>query len=136
MEGFGALVKNSAHINFLEMKAVLFGLESLCRDLRVKHIRVESDNTTTVAYINAMGGIKSTVCNEMALQLWQKYLDQCMPPPRHKQQGCRRWSRNFDGFTEWPFNMRVFEDVSSKRGPSQNDLFVSRSNHKVPGYVS
>ena len=53
------------------MKAVLFGLESFCRDLRVKHIRVTSDNTTTVAYINAIGGIKSTVCNEMALQLWQ-----------------------------------------------------------------
>lgn len=69
--GLWSLGEKSSHVNFLEMKAVLFGLESFCRDLRIKHIRVESDNTTTVAYINAMGGIKSTVCNEMALQLWQ-----------------------------------------------------------------
>lgn len=31
--------------------------------------------------------------------------------------------------------MRVFEDVSSKRGPFQNDLFASGSNHKVQDYV-
>ena len=47
------------------MKAVLFGLDSLCRDLRVKHIRVESDNTTTVAYINAMGA-----SNQLFVMKW------------------------------------------------------------------
>ena len=45
------------HINYLESKAVLLGLKSLCSGTQNKHIRIQSDNTTTVAYLNAMGGI-------------------------------------------------------------------------------
>ncbi len=46
------------HINYLELKAVSLGLQSLCSDVTNKHIRILTDNTTTVAYINAMGGIR------------------------------------------------------------------------------
>ena len=88
-----------------------------------------------------MAGIKSTVCNEMALQLWQWscgrniWLSACHLAGTSNKVG-DGVSRNFDGSTEWPFNMRVFEDVSSKRGPFQIDLFASGSNQKVPSYVS
>jgi hypothetical protein len=34
------------------MKAVLLGLKSLCNKVTGKHVRVQSDNVTTVAYIN------------------------------------------------------------------------------------
>ena len=47
------------HIDYLESKAVLLGLKSLCSGTQNKHIRIQSDNTTTVAYLNAMDGIKS-----------------------------------------------------------------------------
>ena len=57
------------HINYLEMKAVLLGLKSLCPNAHNTHICVQSDNTTTVTYINAMGGVKSETCNDMALQI-------------------------------------------------------------------
>ena len=48
------------HINYLEMKAVLLGLKSLCpnaHDTHEGHICVQSDNTTAVTYISAMGGV-------------------------------------------------------------------------------
>lgn len=54
-----------SHIDYLEMKAVLFGLHSLCRNSIDKHIRIQSDNSTT----EAMRGAKSLDCNEMALQI-------------------------------------------------------------------
>ena len=54
---------------YLELKAIWLGLKSLCNNLRHKHIRIQSDNTTAVAYINAMGGIKSADCNNMARQI-------------------------------------------------------------------
>ena len=63
--------EQSSHINFLKMKAALVSLQSLCSSLKDQHIRIQCDNTTTVAYINAMGGIKSMACNDMALQIWQ-----------------------------------------------------------------
>ncbi len=59
------------HINYLELKAVLLGLKSLCSKCTATHIRVQSDNTTAVAYINSMGGIKSESCNDMASQIWE-----------------------------------------------------------------
>ena len=68
--GFWSLEEQIYHINFFELKAVLLGLKSLCDAFSEKHILVQSDNTTTVAYINAMGGIKSIPCNEMAIMIW------------------------------------------------------------------
>ena len=51
------------HINVLELKAVLFGLKSLCSHLRQIHIKVLSDNTTAVCAINNMGSCKSLLCD-------------------------------------------------------------------------
>ena len=53
--GFWGLEEQRYHINFLELKAVLLGLKSLCGAFSEKHILVQSDYTTTVAYINAKG---------------------------------------------------------------------------------
>ena len=63
------------HINYLEMKAVRLGLKSLCNNTTGKHVRVQSDNTTTVSYINEMGGIKSVLCNDMAQTIWAWCID-------------------------------------------------------------
>ena len=64
-----SLEEQGFHINYLELKVVWLGLKSLCYNLRQKHIRIQSDNTTAVAYINAMGGINSADCN-MARHIW------------------------------------------------------------------
>ena len=84
--GFWSLEEQRYHINFLELKAVLLGLKSLCGAFSEKHSVVQTDNTTAVAYINAMGGIKSIPCNEMATMIWdrclnQQHLAQCHPYP-------------------------------------------------------
>ena len=47
------------HINVLELKAVLFRLKRLCSHLRQTHIKVSSDNTTSVCAINNLGSCKS-----------------------------------------------------------------------------
>ena len=59
-----------------------------------------------------------------------------MPPPGTSNKVADGGSRNFDGSIEWPFNMRVFEDISGKWEPFQIDLFASKLNDKVPAYVS
>ena len=43
-------------IIFLELKACLLGVTALCTDLHHCHLQVQVDNTTTVFYINNMGG--------------------------------------------------------------------------------
>ena len=54
------------HINYLKIRAILVGLQSLCRDLSHAHIKIMSDNANAVAYINNMGGSHSQSCNDMA----------------------------------------------------------------------
>ena len=50
--------KTSLHINEKELLSILYLLKSLCSDLRNETIKVVSDNTTCVNYINGQGGRK------------------------------------------------------------------------------
>ncbi|KAK2710436.1 hypothetical protein QYM36_011831 [Artemia franciscana] len=49
-------------INVLETTAVYLGLKSFAQDIKGIHVRLRSENITTVAYINKMGGTKSEFC--------------------------------------------------------------------------
>ncbi|KAK7901815.1 hypothetical protein WMY93_018584 [Mugilogobius chulae] len=51
-----------AHINYLELKAVVLTLKHFLPHLRGHHVLVRTDNTSTVAHINRQGGLRSTVC--------------------------------------------------------------------------
>ena len=58
------------HINVLVLQAVRLMLCSLGEVLLGQVIRIESDNTTTVAYINKQGGVRSPALNQEALLLY------------------------------------------------------------------
>ena len=47
------------HINVLELLSIELALKAFLKDSNKKHVRIFSDNTTAVAYINKQGGIKS-----------------------------------------------------------------------------
>ena len=129
------------HINYLELKAVLLGLKSLLSNAHNKHIRIQSDNTTTVAYVNNMGGIKSTACNDMAQEIWlccvkrEIWLSACHIPGSTNV-GADIESRQINSSTEWSLNLDVFADLDQMWGPFEMDLFASRLNFKVSNYVS
>ena len=56
--------KCNYHINVLELKAVYFGLKSLCKALKETHIKILTDNTTAVHGINNIGSCKSVSCDK------------------------------------------------------------------------
>ena len=57
------------HINCLELKEALFALQSLCMGYKHTHIRLLSDNCTTVACINKFGSTKEK-CNDVTREIW------------------------------------------------------------------
>ena len=61
----------SLHINIREMLAVYFAIRSFREMFRGKHIKVHSDNTTTVQVTNKMGSTHSIECNSTAQLIWQ-----------------------------------------------------------------
>ena len=111
--GFWRLEEQRYHINFLELKAVLLGLKSLCGAFRENHILVQSDNTTTIAYINAMGDIKSIPCNEMATMIWgwcrnHNIWLSATHIPGSKNIQADKESRVLKESTEWSLSQGVF----------------------------
>ena len=69
------------HINILELKAAFFALKSFCSQANETHVQIQIDNTTAMSYINNMGGSKSPVLNNLAIELWEwctpEYLGPC-----------------------------------------------------------
>ena len=68
--GHFALDESLLHANALELKFVLFGLISLCSDLRQTHIKVLSDNITAACAINNMSSCKSLLCGQEVKRIW------------------------------------------------------------------
>ena len=69
--GFWSDEESSLHINILETKAVLYSFLSLFRDVSDTSILIKSDNSTTVAYINHQGGVKSSVISDLVFDLYE-----------------------------------------------------------------
>ena len=113
----------------------------MCGQVTQKHIRIQSDNTTAVSYINAMGGIKSKPCNDIAVDIWNWcssrniWLSACHIPgvkntEADKESKCQNES------TEWSLTLEVFEDINKLWGTFDIDLFVSRLSFEVPSYTA
>ena len=121
------------HINVLEIKAVLFSLQSLLHDITGTHVRVQSDGTTTVSYINNFGGVKSISCHRVAGEIWfwaferQNHLS-AEHLPGAQNVLADRASRIFDENTEWQLSDSCFRAIFNRFGPFDIDLFASRLN--------
>jgi len=69
--GYFTIDERELHIiNILELKAVEFGLQSLCPEIRDTHILLKIDNTSAVSAINKMGSIRSILMDEVVHLIW------------------------------------------------------------------
>ena len=68
--GIWSQEQKSLHINVRELYVVFICLTVFCKEMCDTHIRFEIDNTTTVPYVNSMGGCKSAACDEVARKIW------------------------------------------------------------------
>ena len=68
--GIWSTSESLRHINYLELLVVKLALASLFDNRSNIHVRVMSYNTTTVSYINSMGGCKSIECNSLTKYIW------------------------------------------------------------------
>lgn len=151
--GWGAVLKDNTaqgkwtdiestwHINEKELLAVLFGLKCLANTVEGEVIRVLSDNTTTVRYINKMGGVRSPRCNKIAAWIWdwceqKKNWVLAAHIPGLENILADDLSRNFSNNVEWCLNDKIFELICRRFGTPSVDLFASRVNTKLPIFCS
>ena len=131
----------NSHINVLELKAILLGLKTFFKDSVDLDILVKTDNTTALAYTNKMGGTHSAECNTVALDIWSFcekrniwLLATHIPGVENVE--ADYLSRNFTDDTEWELSEDIFNSICRSCDYPDIDLFASRTNFKVPKFVS
>ncbi len=128
------------HINILELKAAIFAVFAFCKEMKNKVIKIYSDNTTTVTYLNNMGGTKEDL-NDLTRQLWLWCLDNknfiiCSHLPGVNNGDADKESRTKHDNMEWELNKNTFNELCERWGTPDIDCFANRLNHKLPYYYS
>ena len=134
--------ESQLHINLLELKAILLALQALCNHMQNRHIKILCDNTTAVSYIRNMGGTKSCSCNDITREIFMWCIDRELTLsishlPGKLNTEADRASREFhNSNTEWSLDQTAFNELKSKLGEPDVDMFASRLNHKTPHYIA
>ena len=142
INGRWAPEEQSLNINCLELKAIKLALLSYAPLYPDKqHVRIMSDNTSAIAYINKKGGTHCMTMNDMAVNIWEfcislgMHISAAHIPGKHNILADVA-SREFRDAAEWMISPHVFLDIVDKFGMPDIDLFASRLNHQTPDYVS
>ena len=132
--------ESQLHINYLELKAAWFVIQSFCKGTKNCHIRLYSDNTTTVSYLNNMGGTKKQ-CNDIAREIWlwcyenKNWISSAHLPGKDNVVADQE-SRSIHDNMEWKLHPTLFKRICDRWGHPEIDLFANRLNHQISSYVS
>jgi hypothetical protein len=132
--------EQTAHINWLELKACWLALKTFVNNEKNVHILVRLDNTCAIAYINNQGGVIEKL-NNLAFDLWEWckirniWLTAKHIPGTENSLADRR-SRVFKDNSEWSLHPDLFQMVVNFGGNPDVDLFASRLNYKVKKFIS
>lgn len=133
--------ERAQHINLLELLAVMFGLQIFAKNLHDCQILLRVDNTTAVAYINRMGGVRFPHLNHITKCIWQfceernLYVFASYIASKDNIIADAE-SRRLHPDTEWQLSDDAFSQIIKKFGKPSVDLFASRLNNKCESYVS
>ena len=140
-QGLWSESEKMTHINKLEILAVHFALRCFNSHIKGKHVKINSDNSTAVCYLNAMGGTKSPSCNKLVQGIWTWCMQNKvwltashLPGALNVEAG--QQSRQFNERTEWHLREMSSKKFPNSGGTPDIDLFASRLNSQLPKYVS
>ena len=133
--------ERSLHINCLELLAATYAVQALAKDNQNLVIQLLVDNSTTVAYINHMGGTKSPQLCHLARTLWDWCLQRgillaAKHIPGVQNVQADRLSRSIVDRHDWQLNPAIFRKIDSLWGPLQVDLFASRASKQTSRFFS
>ena len=119
------------HINFLELGAVWLALNAYFRNsCNARHVKILSDNSTAISYVNNMGG-KLEPYDDLAKNIWEfcisknLWIAACFIPGTDNITADWK-SRKFNDDIEWQLAPSVFKQVISLLGFSPEiDLFAT-----------
>ena len=135
-------VERELHINVQEMLAIKLALLSFLKyNDSITHVRIMSDNATSIAYINKQGGSKSMDCNDLSVEIWEicilhdVHISAAHIPGKHNIIADTA-SRKFNDVAEWMLDPPMFQKLCSLFSVPDIDMFETRLNKQLDQYVS
>ena len=130
------------HMNFLELRAVWLALNSYFRNsCNVRHVKIPSDNSTAISYVNNMDG-KLEPYDDFAKNIWEFCISKnlwiiaCFIPGTDNITADWK-SRKFNDDIVWQLAPSVFKQIISSLGFNPEiDLFAAYLNHQLDKYVA
>ena len=142
INGRWSFEEQEMHINCLELLAVKLAISSLLPlHPNVKHVRIMSDNSTAISYINKQGGTHCLLLNDIAGEIWQMciefqvHISAAHIPGKHNILADTA-SREFHDSAEWMLPHTLFQNIIRAYGTPEIDLFASRLNKQLQVYAS
>ncbi|MCG7879447.1 MAG: reverse transcriptase domain-containing protein [Candidatus Thiodiazotropha endolucinida] len=139
-QGRWTVVEADHSINYLELLAAFYALQSLYENTRGLHIEIQSDNQSCIKYINDLGGIVSQEMDLLAKDIWQWCLHREIYISASFCPGVLNtadfYSRNFSDSTEWMLKREIFVRLCKQFFMPDIDLFSSRLNNQVELFVT
>ena len=129
------------HINALELLAATLAIKAFVKDKSNMAVLLQMDNRSSVAYINRLGGTKSTVLTELAKELWDWALPRkihisAVHIPGTSNTRADIASRYWVDTSDWQLDKNIFKEITKRFGPFDIDLFANRLNNQLPRYCS
>ena len=139
--GFWTYKESFLHINVLETLAIYFAFLSLLRNVSNLSIKIKSDSTTAIAYVNNLGGVKSPkICNTI-FDIYDFCIKKNLRIEASHISG--RLNTRADALSRkvrvhsYSLPQNIFSLICKKFDFVPNiDLFASRDNSKMPIYFS
>lgn len=132
MGGLWSPRERELHINMLELMVGTFANKTFAKGKKDLHICLMMDNTSTVAYVNHMGGTQSSVCQtSLALVSGQENNNLSGVPPRGEQHHSRFPVTGSLHNSKWRLDPAVFEVLAQRLGPCKVDLFATHLNAQL-----
>ncbi|MEW8544182.1 MAG: reverse transcriptase domain-containing protein [Candidatus Thiodiazotropha sp.] len=138
-QGFWNKQMSHRSSNYREMSAVWLGLISLRHFLQNKTIQICSDNISTIAFINHMGGASKEL-DSMARLIHQQALDMNAKIVASYVSGERNWRADqlsrLNSTYEWRLHPQIFQLIDRYWGPHDIDRFASMMTTQLATYNS
>lgn len=134
--GYSDLMGKNHHVNYLELLATFFGLQSYCKLLRNAHIRLFLDNTTAISVINHMGTSHS--CNKLGKVIWEWCIPKTIWISAAHIRGVDNTeadseSRETNSHTEWMIDSSILKNALSRINFEPDiEHFPTRLNAQFP----
>ena len=116
INGRWSFPEQKLHINILELMAINLAIKAYIPLYEsCNHIRIMSDNTTAIAYINKQGGTHCMTMNAIAVEIWEfcisrgVHLSAAHIPGIHNTLADVA-SRKFQDSIEWAIPKHIFND--------------------------